>query len=267
MKQKGFSLIEVMIAGAVMIGLALGIQQLVSANAKSAGDLEKRMRFRDLVEDIRFVFTNSALCRESFNPDRYQDGAEVELALKRGTTLKKGEVLHEYGLKIDSLTLQDVRTFSQPRKTLFGPNGEYHGQYSEEATAADLQIVVRLIDAKQPLKAVTAVRVMNIRRTGAISEDGCYGNHDLPGRALAKDGGNRGEGAQIFSSRSGQLPMSRTSGGTGNRSERDCIVDSQSPLATLGRTKVIDSETITYRYPSGKLTRFQCQAGRLLEGP
>lgn len=268
-QEQGFSLIEVLIAGGLMIGVVFAVQSLLSNTSKSAGDIEKRMRHRDLVEDLRFAFYDNAQCLTAVRSLSFQNGQEMSLPLGNGT-VRAGALLPEYGLKVVHLYLQNVQNLPSDTFTLLLPSRQLIGQYEESRKTADLVLEAELMGSKKALKAQTVQRLTWLTRSGALTEELCFGNHEIPGRN-AGGGSGTGGGTGNASPGAAEVPGitlygERGDGGAqGGAASRQpyCYITDSHTVALIGRDRLIDGESVTYPNDKGGVSSVRCERGRL----
>jgi hypothetical protein len=298
-RQHGFSLIEVMLAGALMIGLGMAAWQLVTATTKSTGDLEKRQRYHDLVEDLRFLFSTTAQCLAHFPYDSFREEAETRLRLAGDKVVGKDVTLPEYGLKVTRLYFKNLVSYSDVTLPLMSPAGQLLGQYTEQVDTGDLMLEAQLLGSGHALKPVNVVRIALVRRTGALDGETCIGNHDiaggggnggakggaslladrqpLPARTArnesssaasgsssageAEDGGER----DSASTPSKQLAIGRSGRGGAYNAAADCFLHDDQAKRLTGRERIIEGETLKFSRMPGLTTFLRCVHGRIEE--
>jgi len=258
---------EVVIAGALLAGLALGAYQLLGNVSKQTGDLEKRAHFRDLEEDIRFVFSQSALCEEATQDMTFSEDAPFSLPLRPGLVLGAGTTLPDYGLKILKLTVKNVRSFPAVSKTLLKPNGEIAGTYSEDSVVADIYLEASLLGSNHALKGQSVSRIALTHRRGVITENLCYGNHEVARGhgGVAQDGQmspptQAGRSDFGFTAQSGGKPMLGAGQGGGHA---ECLIGDPLIAKATGLRKLPHGAVIQYRDPQGFLDDLTCEDGTL----
>jgi hypothetical protein len=277
-QEKGFSLIEVLIAGGLMIGVVFAVQSLIANTSKSSGDLEKRLRHRDLVEDLRFAFYDNARCLAAVRALSFRDGEELGIPLGEGVA-RAGADLPSYGLRVMRLSLQNVQNIPQDTFTLLLPSRQLAGQYQESGRTADLVLEAQLMGSKKALKPIVVQRLTWLQRTGALAEELCFGNHDIPGRSAASSpAGGRGEGSQGGSS--GEASRNESAGitlyedaapasGKGNAANPAaarrpfCYVTDPELAQALGRERLVEGESAGFRDGGGAMGWASCEGGRL----
>ncbi|RZA05435.1 MAG: hypothetical protein EOP11_12810 [Proteobacteria bacterium] len=278
-QEQGFSLLEVLIAGSLMIGVVFAVQQLLTSTSKGAVDIEKRMRHRDLVDDLRFPFFDNARCLDLVKKWGFRNGEEVSLDLGRGLIAKGAADLPEYGIHIDHLQLQNVVEIPQDTFSLLLPNRQLLGQYQESGRTADLVLEARIMGGSRALKAIVVQKLTLLNREGALTEELCYGNHDLPGRST-------GEAA------SATAPASASAGGRASGSDSSpgvrsaatfyapegaearqpgklkpfCYITDSDLIARIGRDRLVDNEKVQY-FDGQKNVGVSCSDGRLNSKP
>ncbi|MGZ6381503.1 MAG: hypothetical protein ACXWSZ_11490 [Bdellovibrionota bacterium] len=260
------------IAGALLIGLAMGAYQLLGNVSKSAGDLEKRAHFRDLAEDIRFVFSQPGLCEEATRDMTFSEDAPVSLPLRPGLVLETGTSLPDYGLKITRLTMKNVRAFPAFTKTLLKPNGEIAGVYSEESVVADIFLEASLLGSNHALKGQNVSRIAITHRRGVITESLCYGNHEQArGHVLPAQGGQASSltqtGQSDFSVSGETTPFRRAGkrvlGGGQGGGHAECAIRDPRMAKATGFRKLAHGGVIQYRDPQGEVNDITCEDGTL----
>ncbi|MGZ3654605.1 MAG: type IV pilus modification PilV family protein [Bdellovibrionota bacterium] len=169
MKSRGFSLIEVMIVGSVLIGLALGVNTLISNLSKTEGDLEQRRRYHDLVDDARFLFSHPVLCEEAMASLAQSNS----LALNPRLVLSAGAPVPEYGVRITGLSLVNSAAPVARSKILTDVNGRPKGYYQETCRVAEVFVTASLLGSEHVLKTEKIARVISVSRSGALNDGTC----------------------------------------------------------------------------------------------
>jgi len=179
MNRRGFSLIEVMIVGSILIGLALGVNSLMSNLSKTEGDLEQRRRYHDLVDDARFVFHHPVLCDEALLGLEHSSS----LPLNPNLVLAEGRAVPEYGVRINGVSLVEVSAPVTRSKNLRDANGRPKGAYQETCRVVDLFVAATLLGSEHVLKTEKIARIISIHRSGALGETTCSQIEDGQGCA------------------------------------------------------------------------------------
>lgn len=273
-REAGFSLIEILVAAGLLLMLALAAQQLISSTTKGAGNLERRLRYRDLVEDIRFQFSNSRLCSEYIRNVPLSEGAPARVALGPQLEVADGVVLHDYGLKVNRLVMRNVRQHLGGRRTLLKPGGELAGEYTESVTVGELYIEAEMKGGGTPLRPLSVVRIARVERRGAIQEDFCYGSRE-GGSSGPSGGPSEGEWADGgFDAPSSGAVQGRPAMG-GGASPRgpaqaaepsaplgNCPIEDASERVAAGRARLFEGETLRF-LQSGRGISLRCRGGVL----
>lgn len=270
-RQRGFSLIEVLIAGAIMLCIVLAVQQLLASTSKGAGDLEKRLRHRDLVNDIRHLFFENTRCLELVRSWSFREGHEVQIPIT-GKYVGAGTDLPEYGLRVTKFTLRNVRNIHAHNHNLLSTRGEHLGTYQESGNTADLYLEAQLMGSLRPLKAIAVQRITLLRRTGQLNEEICVGNHDVTGRSLASSGGSAGfspSSTPAYYGNSSDPPLPPPSPGAAMASVEEareidyCLVEDHKLRSKSGRSRIYQNEQVRFTDEKGQANVMVCNAGRI----
>lgn len=268
-RQRGFSLIEVLIAGAIMLGIVLAVQQLLTFTTKGAGDLEKRLRHRDFVNDVRHLFFENTRCMEFVRAWSFREGQEVQLPVT-GKYVGAGTDLPEYGLRITKFTLRNVREIRPHNHNLLSVRGELLGTYQESGNTADLYLESQLMGSQRALKAIAVQRITLLRRTGQLNEEICTGNHDVTGQIAAASGDpgsfsnfSAASPAPYYGNSSPPPPPESAAASGVARPKDYCIIDDQKLLSRSGRSRIYQNEKVRFTDEKGEARMMTCNAGRI----
>lgn len=108
--ENGFSLVQVLVATAVIGITSLGIATMITNMQKSMALVEAKQDVIILVDEIRQVVSVPELCSravgvdQKFSLDAAQGlGLTFKMTLPNGLSISEGSVLNEYGLRVDEL--------------------------------------------------------------------------------------------------------------------------------------------------------------------
>jgi Prokaryotic N-terminal methylation motif len=277
--QAGYSMMEVMVASSIMMVVVLGVYELIVNVNKSAGDIERRGRFHDLVDDIRFTFSQPALCAKSVRPAMWTEGAEVEVDLNDKTVAKAKAQLNDYGVVINHLVMRDVTPLPLASRTLVTSNDEVLARFEEADVMANIFIDASPINGKQPYRTLKVARVLHYARKGDFNEIGCVSSHDVIGKGLAASTDMLQEMMHIAKSSSAENGAQNVdavvSGGvspsapgqqpaiTGNRSEKDCDIDDPEARKLTGRVRMANGEVLHYTNSKNQMVALGCVEGKI----
>lgn len=110
-QQAGFSVLEVSLFAAVVLGIIFSLFAISRRGQDEAAFLEHRSDYLDLISELKYTLGNPILCKERLVlPERMSPGRElaVRTSSERRENIAKGVFLPRYGLKIVSLRSYDA---------------------------------------------------------------------------------------------------------------------------------------------------------------
>lgn len=114
--QKGFTLLEVAVAGSVALMVIFGLFSAIRLANEQSSHIDKKRDERQFLSDLKYVLSNPVLCKGTMDlKDTYRKGEEIKVHLPDGKVVEQGAVMKEYGMQVDSFTVADAIQYSEVR--------------------------------------------------------------------------------------------------------------------------------------------------------
>ena len=121
--QKGFSIIEVMIAASIMVIVALGVMQSIYTSVLGANAADIKNSLNALNGSLSQIATNQVSCTTAITKTQQTYGQMVRFDLPDGTVIAANQTVQNYPLTTGSFTFVNpilVETGSDQTKVYFG---------------------------------------------------------------------------------------------------------------------------------------------------
>lgn len=119
-KSDGFSLVEALVAMAIMSIVGVATMNMISQQMNQVGYLEGKLGQSRLTQDLLLLLASPTLCKAALKTETYQaSNPELEFDLGGGRVVKAGaDMTRTDGLKVDHLTLENTQLINAGAEVL-----------------------------------------------------------------------------------------------------------------------------------------------------
>lgn len=198
-EERGMSLVETMIAGAVSIAMMMAVGKMLMSTNSQVNNSEKRLEVVSVLSEIRGNLTNPSACENSFKNananDSTKTGTISEIKKADGSTLfSTGSVIGSTGIKINSIQLNS----SDPGVTVVpgGGNGSTHLElvFDRNTETGSSKTIKKKIRLNVNTEAKTGSNLVNTCNAFSTGESDVWVRDTADPTKISYSGGNVGVG-------------------------------------------------------------------------